>query len=121
LGFSQPELEVGVLPVRLLRRRYLAIRVEGEEAPSRDEIEALIRVLASSGRVNPTFLRLIGYDSESRLGIVRCSHRSVDDVKVALSAVTDIFGKHVTVRIFGVSGTIRALRRKRLQRISGKS
>ena len=120
-GYSPRELEAKVLPVQPLRRRYLAVKVDGDGVFLRGDVETLVRDLASKGQVNITFLRLIEYDPETGLGIVRCSHRSVDEVRLSLSASVEVGKRRATVRIFGVSGTIRALRRKFMRKSFGTS
>jgi len=86
--------------------------VDGEGWFSKDEVERLVQDSATEGRVDPRLLRVIWYDSGTGLGIVRCSHRSVGALKTAASAVTEISGRRATMRTMGVSGTIRALRKK---------
>lgn len=102
------------MPVKTVRRRYIAFKVEGET--SKRELEEAIRGsverlygLNGLWKLEPT---LIEFDEESRIGIVRCNHRGLPWMRAALTALTEIKGSKVAIHVLRVSGTLRALRRR---------
>jgi ribonuclease P/MRP protein subunit POP5 len=106
----------GLPPTMRDRKRYVAFYVECDEKMRRDEVAKLIFKEAvgfygvkSMSKIN---LRVLDFDEDSQEGFLACSHKSVDDVKVSLALVYDSDGRRVTIVPKGVSGTIRALKRK---------
>jgi len=87
------------------RRRYVVFRFDAE-TPIPD-IEELIKSLKSTapGR----FARLIFYDPETGRGILRCPHTALEGIK---SLDGRAIGPGLRIRIIGVSGTIKRVRRK---------
>jgi RNase P/RNase MRP subunit POP5 len=53
----------------------------------------------------------VNYNPNVGLGIVRCDHRAVQALSFALNSITEITHKF-NVETLGVSGTIKALKRK---------
>ncbi|XGI83352.1 Rpp14/Pop5 family protein [Halorutilales archaeon Cl-col2-1] len=53
---------------------------------------------------------LIEYDPP--VGVVRCAHDRVDEIRSALACVTSVEGEDVGVRVVGVSGTLNSGREK---------
>ncbi|MHC1579736.1 MAG: Rpp14/Pop5 family protein [Candidatus Alkanophagales archaeon] len=49
-------------------------------------------------------------------GIVRCAHKRTDEVRAALACIPSVGGKRVSIRVRGISGTIKAARRKFIER-----
>lgn len=56
--------------------------------------------------------RLIFFEAPSQRGLLRCGHGLVDEVKAGMGEAGGIDGKKARFAILGVSGTIRAARRK---------
>ncbi len=102
------------MPVEILRRRYIAFKVEGE-ASKRGLKEAIKksveRLYGLNGlwKLEPT---LIEFDEENQIGIVRCNHRWLPWMRAALTAITEIKGTPVALHVLRVSGTLKALKRR---------
>ncbi len=99
-----------------MRRRYLALRVLSEESVSKRDVvdavwKAVLQLFGEYGasRTNLTFIE---YNSERSWGIVRCSHKAVDMVRASVASLTEINGKPVAIDVLGVSGTLKALRKR---------
>ncbi|NIO22806.1 MAG: ribonuclease P protein component 2 [Candidatus Aenigmarchaeota archaeon] len=52
------------------------------------------------------------WDQKGKQGVIRCSHRYVDDVKVSLGLVHQIGDSRVIIQTTRVSGTIKSGKRK---------
>ena len=99
-----------------VRRRYLAIRVLSEQSVSKKDVvdavwNALLQLFGDYGASKANFT-FIEYKSGESWGIVRCSHRALDMVRASVASVTEINGKPVAIDVLGVSGTLKALRKK---------
>ena len=95
------------------RRRYIAFELVGSRASKGDIMRAIGHSLHTR---NPAFdwrmLKLVFHDVSSRRGLLRCGHRQVDELKAAMASITKIGGGEASFVILGVSGTIRAAKRK---------
>ncbi|MFH1285098.1 MAG: Rpp14/Pop5 family protein, partial [Candidatus Micrarchaeota archaeon] len=79
---------------------------------TRDASNSVQRASCSSRRTRllarkPTF---IGYDSQKKLGIFKCSHLELQRVKGALALVSEINGKPCALRVLRVSGLVGRLK-----------
>ncbi len=103
--------------MRLRKRRYLALKAEdGGSCTARNLFDTVWKtVFQLFGEVgaSKTGLSLVhGVSEREKYIIVRCFHSSLNNVRAAVSAVTDIDGKQAAIRVVAVSGTLKALRRK---------
>jgi len=57
-------------------------------------------------------LALIEYDPQKSYAVVRCLHKALEMVKASIASITEINGKPAAIHIVGVSGTLKALRKK---------
>ncbi len=57
-------------------------------------------------------LALIEYDPQKSYTVVRCLHKALEMVKASIASITEINGKPAALHIVGVSGTLKALRKK---------
>lgn len=101
---------------RRMRKRYLAFKVVSEQPVSKGDVadavwNAVLRLFGEYG-ASQANLALIEYDQEKSWGIIRCSHRAVEMVRASIASVTEINEKPVAIHVLGVSGTLKALRRK---------
>ena len=87
------------------RRRYVAFELGGASVSGSE----MIRIL---DELSPAPVKLILYDAESRRGLVRCGHAQLEEIKEALSKIEEIGGRKVSLKVLGVSGTIKAAKRK---------
>ncbi len=102
------------------KRRYIAFRVWSDEAVAKDElIKGVLREVSSflgereSARLN---FRILDFDEASKQGFLVCSNRGVGRVKACLCLVNQLNGKRVRIDILGMSGTVRALKTKFLNK-----
>ncbi len=111
---------ISIMPVRNVRRRYLALHVHSEADISKaDLIKAIsekIHLLYGVKGAAETDYRMIEYDQQLKQGIIRCNHDRLTETRAALAHITSIDGAPVSVQVVTVSGTIRSLR-KRLEPI----
>ena len=98
------------------RRRYIAVMIDSERAPSRGEFVkaiygSLLRLYGEYG-MSQANLQLIEYNSEKRYAIIRCSHKALDKVRASIAMTTKINDKPISLHIMHVSGTLKSLRRR---------
>jgi len=94
-----------------LRRRYLALKIESEEPLSEKDLigaiwNSILQLFGEYG-ASQTNLYLVEFNPENG-----CSHKAVDRVRAAVTAITRVNEKPVAIHIMRVSGTLRALRKK---------
>jgi len=99
-----------------VRRRYLALRVLSEQSISKRDVmdavwNAVLQLFGEYG-ASQTNLTFIEYNQEKSWGIVRCSHKAVEMVRASVASVIEINGKSVAIDVLGVSGTLKALRKR---------
>jgi RNase P/RNase MRP subunit POP5 len=95
------------------KRRYIAFEIIGTETGKNDVIKALNITFGGNTvlEFNKGLLRLVFYDPVSKFGLLRCGHKQVDAVKTIITQVG--FGDtQPSFKVLGVSGTIKAARRK---------
>ena len=99
-----------------MRKRYLAFKITSEQTVSKrnlaDAVWKVILQLFGEYGASQADLGLIEYDQEKDLGIIRCSRRAVEMVRASVASITEINEKSVAIHVLGVSGTLKALRRK---------
>jgi len=101
-----------------VRRRYLALRVVSEQPLHQKDITSafwnnLLQLFGEYGASQVGF-SLIDYNPQKSEAIVRCSHKALEMVRASIASITEINEKPAAVRVMGVSGTLRALRKKAL-------
>lgn len=99
--------------LRKTKRRYLALEIDSTETVGAQEFmdavwSVIIRLYGEHG-ASKTGLTMIDYNMESKLAVIRVTNAASDIVRSAVATVTNIGGKHVSVHVIAVSGTIRAL------------
>jgi len=99
-----------------VRRRYLALRVLSEQSIGKGDIvdavwNAVLQLFGEYG-ASQANLMFIEYNSEKGWGIVRCSHKALEMVRASVASITEINGKPVAIDVLGVSGTLKALRKR---------
>jgi len=104
------------MPVRNVRRRYIAFKVVSgspvSEAHLWGAIEHQLRLLYGVKGSYEADLRLIEYEPEALSGVLRCSHEHLTQTRAALAHLTEIGGVPTSIQVVRVSGTIKTLRRK---------
>ncbi|WP_010480258.1 ribonuclease P protein component 2 [Thermococcus zilligii] len=96
--------------------RYIAFQVIGERAFTGEEIkraiwEASLSTLGflGSAKAKPWFIK---FDEKSQTGIVRVGREHVEELRFALTLVTQVNGSRAIFRTLGVSGTIKRVKGK---------
>jgi len=102
------------LPKRI-RRRYLAIKLEAEEAFDKKKLtntiwESVTKLFGEYG-ASKAGLSAIEYRKEEKMLILRCFHNSLNMVRAAVAFITKIEETPATMHIIKVSGTLKALRK----------
>jgi len=104
------------MPVRNVRRRYLALKVNGEADITQFELNRAIsdkiHLLYGVKGAAETDYRMIEYNQQNRQGIIRCKHDKLTETKAALAHITAIKGATVSIHVVTVSGTIKSLRKR---------
>jgi len=101
-----------------VRRRYLALKVVCEEPVNGRDVmgaiwSAVLQLFGEYG-ASQASLSLIVFDPQKNCAVVRCSLTALEMVRASLASATEINGKPMVIQVLGVSGTLRALRRKAL-------
>ena len=105
------------MPVRRYRRRYLALKLEGSRPEGPGELlslvsDALVGLFGEHGAAGAR-LKLIEYDADRGVAILRCAHTHMGLVRAALASITaDREGRPLAIHVVDVSGTLRALRKR---------
>ena len=102
------------MPVRTSKRRYIALEIKGDEILNRWQLIDYIKSCLSQINgleLDKVKLRLIELDLQRKNCIIRCTHKYSQKVKDCLQDAS-IGDAKVIVKVIGVSGTIKALRRK---------
>jgi RNase P/RNase MRP subunit POP5 len=96
----------GMFSVQMQRKRYIAFMATGDS--SRAEISRLASGIKF--KHNCQSVKFIDFDRTSGFGILLCGHLELPAVKSLLGQ--DKTGEKTQLEILGVSGTIRAAKRK---------
>ena len=97
-----------------IKRRYVALQLDGEHMPSEHEfLEAVWRSLAQiygESGASMASLVLVEYDADAGRAILRVSLAALEMVRAALVLMTRVGNGALAVHVLRVSGTLRALR-----------
>jgi len=100
------------------RRRYVAFQVFSEgKFITQDLINSiwhsLLNLLGELGASQADiWIAKDIYDEAKQIGIIRCSHDNVEQVRTALALIERIGDIRVVVKVLGISGTIKATKMK---------
>jgi RNase P/RNase MRP subunit POP5 len=99
-----------------MKRRYLAVSIDSNEAFNSHEIMnavwAAVSKLFGEYGASQAGLSLIDYDETNKLVVIRTWHTTLETVRTALASITHILNKPVALHVLAVSGTIKALHRR---------
>ena len=101
-----------------VRRRYLTLKVVSEQPVNERDVmdavwNAVLKLFGEYG-ASQANLSLMEADPQRNFVVVRCSHTALEMVRASIASITEINGKPAVIRVIGVSGTLRALRKKAL-------
>ena len=102
------------MPVKNLKRRYIALEIKGDGALYHWQLVDYIKSCLSQINgieLDKVKLRLIELDLKRKNCIIRCTHKYSQNVKDCLQDAK-IGDSKIIIKVKGVSGTIKALRRK---------
>jgi len=95
------------------RHRYVAFSVSGAKFSKGEATRAITNSLRSLQDLgDASAVRMIFFEAGSGRGLLRCEHKQVAQVKAAILKLKRIGDRGVSSSILGVSGTIRAAKRK---------
>ncbi|MCK5063226.1 MAG: ribonuclease P protein component 2 [Candidatus Aenigmarchaeota archaeon] len=105
-----------------IRERYIVFSIMPKERFSLEDVvktiwSSLLQLFGEAGTSQfhvwiPSNL----YNDKQGIGIIRCSHDHVQDVRAALALVKKIEDTPVLIRTLGVTGTIKAAKEKFLEK-----
>ncbi|MEE8402168.1 MAG: Rpp14/Pop5 family protein [Candidatus Hydrothermarchaeaceae archaeon] len=102
------------------KKRYVAFKVESDEPITKDEMTRAVwnHALSLLGEIQASSLGLwvLDYNEDAQEGFLVCKNESLWKVKAVLALVGEINGRKAHVCVKGVSGTIKALKRKFLNK-----
>ena len=100
------------------RRRYIAYQVLSEDKFIFQDLtnsiwHSLLNLLGELGAAEADLwvARNI-YDEKRQIGIIRCSHEKVEQVRAALALIERIGDVRIIVKVLGISGSIKAAQLK---------
>jgi ribonuclease P/MRP protein subunit POP5 len=100
------------------RRRYIAYQVISEskfifQDLSNSIWHSLLNLLGELGASkSDIWVARDIYDEIKQIGIIRCSHDNVEQVRTALSLIERIGDVRIVVKVLGISGSIKATKMK---------
>jgi len=98
------------------RNRYIVFKLYSNddiplESLVKDIWRNLLTIYGEYGASKTNFW-LIEYDERAKKGIVRCTHTTVNMMRIVLAFINRIAETPVMVKILGVSGTIKTAKEK---------
>jgi ribonuclease P/MRP protein subunit POP5 len=100
------------------RRRYIAYQVISEskfifQDLSNSIWHSLLNLMGELGASQADlWIARDLYDEAKQIGIIRCAHDNVEQVRTALALIERIGDVRVIVKVLGISGSIKATRMK---------
>ena len=96
------------------KKRYIAFRVHSDAPVKRDEVVGAIwhTVLSFLGEREASNLNLWIKDFDNQQGFLVCSHKKTGEVIGCLTLVDEISHRKASIQVLGISGTLKALKRK---------
>jgi len=103
--------------VKNRRNRYLLVRIDCSESFDSKQLmdviwSAVLRLFGEYG-ASKCGLALIDFDAEKKLAVLRVAHKEVGTIRAALASIVKINEKPAALHVQSVSGTIKALHKKK--------
>lgn len=98
--------------------RYMAYQVLSEKKVSFDDIVNAMwhSIMNFAGELGASESRVWilrnMWDPEKQLGLLRCEHNSVEEIRAALALVQRVGEMPIVIKVLGISGTAKAARQK---------
>lgn len=109
------------------RKRYIAFQIIAESKIETADVfntlwHALLNFLGEFGVAESgIWISKLNYNETKQLGIIKCNHISVEHVRASLSLIQRIGDSRAIVKVLGVSGTIKAAKKKFFDEVDLKS
>jgi len=104
--------------IRRVKKRYLALKIESaepfEEQDVKDAVWSAVVQLFGEYGASQAGLFLVEYDKQKKQAVLRCSLKALSMVHASIASVTEIKDKPAAFHVLRISGTLRALSKKRL-------
>jgi len=100
------------------RRRYLAFQILSEDKVNFSDLSnsiwhSILNLLGEKGAGEAElWLPRNIYNEIKQIGLIRCSHLHVENIRAALALIDRIGDIRVIVKVLGVSGTMKAAQAK---------
>lgn len=100
------------------RRRYIAYEVISQEKILLDDLtntiwHSVLNFLGEQGTsTTDMWVAKDTYDEERQIGLIRCAHDSVEQIRTSLALIQRIGDTRVVFKILGISGTMNAAKMK---------
>jgi RNase P/RNase MRP subunit POP5 len=95
------------------KRRYLALQLDSDEAPTpkefMDTVWSAVTKLYGEHGASLTGLALIDYNAEKKTAVIRTSLATLEIVRASLASITSVANREAAVHTIAVSGTIKTL------------
>jgi ribonuclease P/MRP protein subunit POP5 len=102
------------------KKRYIGFEIYSDERITKDGFVRALwgEAMAFFGEERAADMNLwvMGYNPETMTGFLVCRHDMVSRVKACLCLIGRINGKKTGIRVLGVSGTVKSLKRKFLNK-----
>jgi len=114
---KQKKLKI-LMPTLREKERYIAFKViseEGEEFTYSDLESAIwntmLDFLGEEGVSKTSFWLLKDcWDQKKQIGILRCNHKSIQDIVASLGLIDRLGDNRITFKILKISGTIKSIK-----------
>ena len=100
------------------RRRYIAYQVISEEKVLLEDLintiwHTTLNFLGEQGTSKTDmWIAKDTFDEKNQMGLIRCSHDSVEEVRTSLALIERIGDVRVVFKVLGISGTMSAAKMK---------
>jgi RNase P/RNase MRP subunit POP5 len=102
------------MPVRGIRRRYLAVKVHSDKRIDGDNLFSAIseKILFLYGVVGSASMDFKPIEYQNGLAIISSNHLSIQQMRAVLAHIQEINKTKVSLQVLRVSGTIKTLKKK---------
>ena len=95
------------------KRRYLLFEAICDAEVGKHELQnaiwdSIYSLYGDTG-ASESRLWLVNYDSGIGIGVLRCAHRTVEEVRAALACIHSVDGVRTAIRVIRVSGTLKGV------------
>ena len=105
------------LPTLREKKRYIAFEINSENTILRQDMvrEISNSIISLFGDIGASQIRPALMSFEGRFGILRCAREKTIETRSGLACINNIRGIRVSIRVLGISGTIKGATEKFIQ------